>query len=349
MPQLALGIIFLAFRLASNWAQAPRSSDWPVKQQRKEQGRRRGREETQNIVFIYDCGTAAEHLEKLERRDPECLFPCGTVNIMEIRHNLLKPSLEPPPWAVPPPCPESQLLLCFITCWASHASLAWASIASDAVPASSPSGPMQRASSWGRDGLRLLRLRLPPGEKAPGPPVEEEEREWDCTPDSGSFLDTSAWLKRAGRRATGPAWGSDRGGPKTCEQVTCQCRRRRSQRGACQWEAPRKWEGAGTPRAAPHTAGVHRRSGATEAGSRLRSGGVCRCRPAQPASGTGTDGGRSKGWGSRRVLEARYLQMDGGFVGWCPLQEDQGKLLIEGGGGASLSADPAVTSRAVVS
>ena len=27
MPQLALGIIFLAFRLASNWAQAPRSSD----------------------------------------------------------------------------------------------------------------------------------------------------------------------------------------------------------------------------------------------------------------------------------------------------------------------------------
>lgn len=27
MPQLALGIMFLAFRLASNWAQAPRSSD----------------------------------------------------------------------------------------------------------------------------------------------------------------------------------------------------------------------------------------------------------------------------------------------------------------------------------
>lgn len=43
MPQLALGIIFLAFRLASNWAQAPRSSDLNFDKQR-------GSEETDNLV-----------------------------------------------------------------------------------------------------------------------------------------------------------------------------------------------------------------------------------------------------------------------------------------------------------
>lgn len=47
IPQLALGIIFLMFRLLSNWTQAPRSSDCQFKDRKKCQ--KKGKQKITNV------------------------------------------------------------------------------------------------------------------------------------------------------------------------------------------------------------------------------------------------------------------------------------------------------------